>query len=248
MGELFLDNNLNADSFISNTSSIDDLSDVAKAAFTQIEHHSMIETVFFILYLVVALLSLLVNIIILIVIIRRRRMRIVENYFLANINVANLMYTFCAPLHFLNVTYGRQMIYFDVTCQLLPFFSTLSINLNTFTMIAASFERLSSIVFPFNNKMTKQHCIFIIFFMWLLAILVSIPWILLLQVEYINTYEIIREMNQSNENTTTVEKILIAYITYKEVKPLGFKDYLNNIKNVGKDVHVVSTHCMRKIL
>lgn len=155
---------------------------------------------FIIFYSLVTVLSLIGNVIILIVLIKRRRMRIVTNFFLANITVANLLYTLCAPLHFINETYG-EWIYFDIMCQLLPFLSTLSINLNTFTMIAASLERLVVIVYPFKSKLTKHKCSLIILLIWILAILASLPWIIILHVRYIYLFETIKINIADDENS-----------------------------------------------
>lgn len=142
-------------------------------------------TSFFIfLYSLVAILSILGNTLILIVILRRRRMRIVTNFFLANITIANLIYTICAPLHFIIEIYG-EWIFFDFMCPLLPFFSTLSIHVNTFTMIAASMERLFVIVYPFKCKLTKNKCITVICFVWCVAAVASLPWLLMLRIKLV---------------------------------------------------------------
>jgi len=76
------------------------------------EKNQILEAVFMVLYSIVAILSLTGNLIVLIIVIRRRRMRIVTNFFLANITISSLIYTICAPLHFINDTYD-EWIYFD---------------------------------------------------------------------------------------------------------------------------------------
>ncbi len=85
-------------------------------------------------------------------------------------------------------------------CQLLPFLSTISINVNTFTMIAASFERLVSIVFPFKSKLSKHKCILIIILIWILAMCASLPWVFILHVEHINIFVMKRIDLTSHKN------------------------------------------------
>ena len=137
-----------------------------------------------IIYSLIFVLSIIGNTIILIVLLRRKRMRIVTNFFLANITVANLIYTIVAPFPFIVGLKDDKWVFFDVLCPILPFFSTMSIIVNTMTMIAASMERLIVIVYPFKCKLTKRKCSLIICSIWLSAILASLPWTLTLRVKH----------------------------------------------------------------
>lgn len=145
------------------------------------DKHPYLTSIFTFAYFLVTILSLIGNSLILIVLLRRKRMRTVTNFFLANITIANLLYTVCAPLHFLVTSHGHWILA-DAMCTLLPFLSTLSINVNTFTMIAASIERFVVIVYPFLAKLTKNKCIASIGVIWVLATLFSVPWLFLLKV------------------------------------------------------------------
>ncbi|CAF0910827.1 unnamed protein product [Brachionus calyciflorus] len=163
-------------------------------------------TIFSILYALITILSLIGNTIILIVILRRRRMRVVTNFFLANITIANLIYTCCAPLQFIDELYG-YWVYNQIMCPLLPFFSTLSINVNTMSMIAASIERLVVIVFPYKPKLTKKNTLLVILFIWIFSILTSLPWIFLLKLN--NIFETLSENIISKiENRTEYDELL----------------------------------------
>jgi hypothetical protein len=143
---------------------------------------------FIIIYSIVAILSLIGNSIILIVILRRRRMRIVANFFLANITVANLLYTVCAIIQL--IIEIKDQFYFSLMCKLVPFLSTMAINVNIFTIIAASIERLIVISNPFKCKLSKSKCFFILNLIWLLSVCSSIPWLVTLKSKHVTKYVI----------------------------------------------------------
>jgi hypothetical protein len=96
---------------------------------------------FIVMYSLVTIFSILCNVTILTVILRRRRMRTVMNFFIANIVVANLLYTVCVPFHVVAIIYDKSFL-IDFMCPMLPLFETAFINANTFTMVAASMDQL----------------------------------------------------------------------------------------------------------
>jgi hypothetical protein len=63
-------------------------------------NHQYVYLFFVFSYTLITVLSLGGNLLILMVILKRR-MRVVTNFFLANITIANLIYTICSPLHFI---------------------------------------------------------------------------------------------------------------------------------------------------
>ena len=133
---------------------------------------------FIIIYSFIFLLSIVGNLILLLTISRRKRMRTVPNYFLANIIVSNIMYTLCAPFPFILELQqnNNEWIYFDFLCPIIPMVNTISINLNTITMIVASIDRLIAIICPFRTRLRKSQCFYIILIIWLISILFSLPW------------------------------------------------------------------------
>ena len=148
--------------------------------FSRLQSTSLI-----IAYLVIFVLSLIGNSVIIIVIIRKKRMRTINNFFLANITISNLIYTFCAPFPFIieiNEQNG-QWIFPDILCPILPFLNTLSVNVNTLTMTASSFERLVAIICPLKTKLSKKNCFIVIFFIWVLSAASSLPWALLMKIQ-----------------------------------------------------------------
>ncbi len=150
--------------------------------FTHIE-----KILFYTIYSLVFLLALQGNIIFLIMLNNGKRMKIVHNYFIVNITVSNLIYTLCVPFQLVVELNDGEWILFEVLCPIIPFVSTFSINLNTFTTAVSAVERLIVIVYPFRLKLSKKDCIKIIISIWLFAILFSAPWLKLVSIENENT-------------------------------------------------------------
>ncbi len=145
------------------------------------DKENLLVLIFFVsLYSIVAVLSTIGNLLILIIIMKSKQMRSVQNMFIANIALANLIYTSCAPFQFISQIYGYV---FDFMCKDLAFISTFAVNINTFTLIAASMECHIGIVYPFKQKLNKKGCLLIILLVWCLAILASFPWELVLELK-----------------------------------------------------------------
>lgn len=144
--------------------------------------HEYLTTAFTFAYVLVTVLSLVGNSLILVVLLRRKRMRrTVTNFFLANITLANLIYTVCAPLQFAFNAHRVNWPATSAMCTLLPFVSTVAINVNTFSMVAASVERYTAIAYPLANKLNKRKCCFIIVGIWVIATTVALPWFFLIR-------------------------------------------------------------------
>lgn len=203
------------------------------------EHNLLFNSIFITIYVLITVLSFVGNTIILIVILRRRRMRNVTNYFLANLTVANLIYTICAPIAFSIEIHG-VWVYSDLACPLLPFFSTLSINVNTFTMIVASLERLIAIVFPFKCKLNKNKCAIIIVCVWIVASIASLPWVYLLK-----TVRVTEQVSDSLSYESRRKRYFLDTYHYvsnhseNEMK-IHYKDFLEKFYNPANMTQSVS--------
>ena len=146
---------------------------------------------FIVIYSFIFILSLLGNTFILLIVYKSKRIRVTNNYFLANISLANLIYTVFAPFPFLAELHsadGNAWIFFDFMCPIIPFLNTLAINLNTLTMIVFSIDRLFSILRPFRPRLAKSRLKFIILAIWLVSALFSLPWLGLVGVQEKNSY------------------------------------------------------------
>ena len=152
------------------------------------------------MYAIVFLISIFGNTLVLVIIYRKKSMKTVNNYFLANITLSNLIYTLCVPFQFIIEISddNGKWIYFEMLCPLLPIINTMSINLNTFTMIASAIERLIVIICPFRTKLSKTNCLVMILFIWILSFGFGLPWGFLIKVQIENT-SYMNDLNSSPE-------------------------------------------------
>lgn len=113
---------------------------------------------FIVIYSFIFVLSLWGNSFILMIPYKSKQIRVTNHYFLANISVSNLIYTSFALFPFLDELQGAEdnsWMFYDFMCAVIPLLNTLTINLNTFTMIAYSIDCLIAILRPFKPKLTK---------------------------------------------------------------------------------------------
>lgn len=84
-------------------------------------------------------------------------------------------------------------------------------------MIAASLERLIVIVYPFKCKLTKHKCTIVICVIWILGLLASAPWILLLRVELV-AHPASRDFQTFNtdDNFSMVANSSETYLLFEE--------------------------------
>ena len=140
-------------------------------------------------------------------------MRLVNNLFLTNITVSNLVYTLFAPFPFIMELQNenKAWIFFDFMCPIIPFLNTVAINLNTLTMIVSSVDRLIQIICPLRTKLSKKKFSFIILIIWIFSILLSLPWNFLIKVEEKNS--ITGDIEQENidfESSSNDESIKLC--------------------------------------
>ena len=138
-------------------------------------------------------------------------------------------------------------------------------------MIAASFERLVSIVFPFKSKLSKHKCILIIFLIWILAMCASLPWVFILHVEHINIFVMNRidltshkndlaenhfdfsgdlsenfmlDLKENQNESIKTTQIIYKILSNKDFKENDFAAYLDSMdKNSTKEIIEVSQKC-----
>nr|QVK45770.1 G protein-coupled receptor [Proales similis] len=187
---------------------------------------SRLFVMFVILYSTATVLSASSNLLILFVLMRPSNLRSVTNLFLANITVANLIYTCCAPFQFwLELSANLNLP--ALMCKLLPVLSTTSINLNTFTMIAASLECYVVIVFPFRPKLSRAQCLLIIAFIWLLSVAISLPW----------TFIVHQVSDQDSLVSSLIDQDLAQFDYQSEMDNLGHSNGSSHPHSVPIDLN-----------
>ena len=138
-------------------------------------------------YAVIFLVALFGNSFGLVVVLKKSSSRSATNLFIANMAVADLLLTFTMmPLSIVflyrgNLWFGGTLS--TVTCKALFYAIPISISASVFTMTFISFDRLYAIFYPLKEKIFQKPK-FLSGIIWILSIVLMMPYVFLLQVEY----------------------------------------------------------------
>jgi len=99
-------------------------------------------------------------------------------------------------------------------CPIIPFLNTVAINSNTITMIVSSVDRLIEIICPLRTKLGKKRCSFMILAIWVISIVFSWPWNILIQVQEKNS--ITGETEQENIDFESIE-LCAPVLSYQHI-------------------------------
>ena len=149
-----------------------------------------VETCFVVsVYSFMFFMSFVGNSVILLIICKKRR-RTVNNLFLANMIISNLIYTLFAPFTFVTEIMNNESewIFPDFLCPCLSYLNELSVNLNTLTMCVSSVERLIAFICPLKSKLPKKVCYLVIALIWTLSISLALPWTILMKIEQLYAF------------------------------------------------------------
>lgn len=128
------------------------------------------------IYCVIFLISLIGNTVVCFVVCRRMKIKSVTNYFIMNLAVSDLLYTFCVPFDMF-ATMNRAWPYGAVMCRLLWPAQTMTITVSGFTLTALSVTRFWAVVYPFRRQLSIRRASMVIAILWILATSTVIPYI-----------------------------------------------------------------------
>ncbi|XP_066303619.1 neuropeptide FF receptor 2-like [Branchiostoma lanceolatum] len=138
-------------------------------------------SVFVLSYFVVFAMCVVGNVLVCFVVLKIPRMRNVTNFFIFNLSVSDLLVAvFCMPFTLVdNIIKGWP--FGDVMCKLSPAVQIVSVTASVFTLVAIALDRYYAIIYPTEPKFTIRRTMYVIAGVWILAIIVAIPQILLIQ-------------------------------------------------------------------
>ncbi|XP_035669435.1 neuropeptide FF receptor 2-like [Branchiostoma floridae] len=138
-------------------------------------------SVFVLSYFVVFAMCVVGNVLVCFVVLKIPRMRNVTNFFILNLSVSDLLVSvFCMPFTLVdNIIKGWP--FGDVMCKLSPAVQIVSVTASVFTLVAIALDRYYAIIYPTEPKFTIRRTMYVIAGVWILAIIVAIPQILLIQ-------------------------------------------------------------------
>lgn len=136
------------------------------------------------LYAVIFLISVIGNSLVCVVITRRRRMRTVTNLFVLNLAISDLAITcICIPFDIPVQENNYKWPYGWFACKLIYPLQTVAMFASIFTLTAVSLNRFWAIVHPLSKQMRKKHAAAVIAFIWVICVILSVPYVLVLRLD-----------------------------------------------------------------
>jgi hypothetical protein len=96
-------------------------------------------------------------------------------------------------------------------CKIVPFSSTLSVNVSIITLVAISLDRYYVILYPFKQKLKIKQCIFILIVIWIVSVLMSCTKLVNFHVEVVND---VKQCGPANPFVNQCENIALAITQY----------------------------------
>ncbi|ROI16539.1 Neuropeptide FF receptor 2 [Anabarilius grahami] len=151
--------------------------------FPYYQHSLPTAALFTLAYLFIFLLCLMGNGLVCVIVLRNRHMRTVTNIFILNLAVSDLLVgIFCIPTTLVdNLITGWP--FSNMICKLSGLVQGMSVCASVFTLVAIAVDRFRCIVYPFKPKLTLFVAKVSIGTIWLLALTIMFPSVLMLTVE-----------------------------------------------------------------
>ncbi|NWI47343.1 NPFF2 protein, partial [Picathartes gymnocephalus] len=146
-------------------------------------HQPLVAAVFISSYLLIFLLCMVGNSGVCFIILWSKHMRTVTNLFILNLAVSDLLVgLFCMPTTLLdNIIAGWP--FGSLVCKMSGMVQGISVSASVFTLVAIAVDRFRCIVHPFKQKLTIPTATAIIAVIWILAMAITCPSAVLLQVQ-----------------------------------------------------------------
>ncbi|XP_064162985.1 neuropeptide FF receptor 2-like [Anguilla rostrata] len=145
-------------------------------------HKLSVAAVYIISYLLIFLVCMVGNGVVCFTILRSKNMRTVTNVFILNLAVSDLLVgIFCMPTTLVdNIITGWP--FGSLVCKMSGMVQGISVSASVFTLVAIAVDRFWCIVYPFKQKLTLSTSTLIIVIIWVLAIAIMCPSVVMLQV------------------------------------------------------------------
>lgn len=131
--------------------------------------------IIYVAYGIIFIVSMIGNGIVCYIVVSSPRMRTVTNYFIMNLAIGDILITLLgAP--FTSVSYLQQYWPFGaVLCPIVNYTQAISVFVSSYTMLAISVDRYMAIMWPLKPRISKRLSALIIFLIWLIAALTTLP-------------------------------------------------------------------------
>lgn len=135
-----------------------------------------LKAIFYALYIIIFSVGICGNVLVCYVVFRNKSMQTVTNYFITNLALSDiLLCTFAVPFTPLYM-FMRQWVFGRVLCHLVPYAQGVSVYISAFTLMSIAIDRFFVIIYPFKPRLKVEYCYVIIFSVWVLAALLTLPY------------------------------------------------------------------------
>ncbi|XP_047364691.1 prolactin-releasing peptide receptor-like [Vespa velutina] len=164
------------------------LSNVSHHTDDQIMSNLSIQIIFCIFYGNIFILGVFGNVLVCYVVLRNQQMQTVTNLFITNLAFSDLLLCVLAvpftPLY----TFLGGWIFGRILCHLVPYAQGVSVYISTWTLTSIAIDRFLVILYPFHPRMKIEICWTIIFGIWMVALMLTLPYGFYMQFEPYEPY------------------------------------------------------------
>ncbi|XP_032688688.1 prolactin-releasing peptide receptor-like isoform X2 [Odontomachus brunneus] len=148
----------------------------------------VVQIVFCVFYGNIFVLGIFGNVLVCYVVARNRHMHTVTNFFITNLALSDVLLCVLAvpftPLY----TFLGRWVFGNTLCHLVPYAQGVSVYISTLTLTSIAMDRFLVIIYPFHPRMKIEMCVAIILSIWVVALLVTLPYGIYMQLEEPHTY------------------------------------------------------------
>ncbi|XP_076621965.1 prolactin-releasing peptide receptor isoform X2 [Colletes latitarsis] len=145
--------------------------------------NSIVQLIFSIFYGNIFVLGVFGNALVCFVVARNRQMQTVTNLFITNLALSDVLLCVLAvpftPLY----TFMGGWIFGKTLCHLVPYAQGVSVYISTLTLTSIAIDRFMVIIYPFHPRMKIDVCLGIIVGIWIVSLLVTLPYGLYMHLE-----------------------------------------------------------------
>ncbi|XP_001601972.2 prolactin-releasing peptide receptor isoform X1 [Nasonia vitripennis] len=132
-------------------------------------------------YVSIFLLGLFGNALVCFVVARNRQMQTVTNLFITNLALSDILLCALGVPFTPSYTFLERWVFGDSLCHLVPYAQGVSIYISTLTLTGIAVDRFLVILYPFRPRMKIGVCLSIIVTIWIVALLLTLPYGLYMQ-------------------------------------------------------------------
>ncbi|CAK9817977.1 Prolactin-releasing peptide receptor [Anthophora quadrimaculata] len=160
----------------------------ATALEKDVTSNGVVQLIFYVLYGNIFALGVFGNVLVCFVVVRNRQMQTVTNLFITNLALSDVLLCVLAvpftPLY----TFLGGWIFGETLCHLVPYAQGVSVYISTLTLTSIAIDRFMVIIYPFHPRMKIEVCLGVILGIWIIALLVTLPYGIYMHLEEPYTY------------------------------------------------------------